>query len=487
MKKKVPFLILLLVFFTSIAFSQNNPVPVTVRGKVTSEGKGIAGVAVTDGISVVDTDRKGNYTLNTTTGQKFVYYSLPSGYESPKQKGIPVFYSALDSVSKKQRVNFEILKASRNQQTHAFITWADPQVLDTSELVLLREVAQDVKQTANGLSDSMPVHGISCGDIVFDRLELFDPYKDVVSITGIPFYQSIGNHDMNYNRRSDELSVRSYNSAFGPAYYSFNVGNIHYITLKNVFYYGDSYLYFGYLDETQLQWLERDLSRVKKNSTVVINMHIPSKYGDAEKAAYMSLFRNSLMNREALYKLLAPFNTHILAGHSHTQWNTIIAPNIMEHVHAAASGAWWQGDIATDGSPKGYTVYEVRGDSISWYFKGINSSRNEQLKIYPPGADSTLPGQLIANVYNYDPQWKVSWYEDDRYMGDMEQYWGVDPLAARTYIPGTNKKHSWLSAGQTNHLFRAKIQDSNAHIKVVVTDRFGNRYEESLSTKNNSK
>jgi len=74
---------------------------------------------------------------------------------------------------------------------------------------------------------------------------------------------------------------------------------------------------------------------------------------------------NSLLNREALYEIFEPFNTHILAGHSHTQWHTQVKPNIMEHVHAAASGAWWKGQICTDGSPQAYTVYEVNGDSVN--------------------------------------------------------------------------------------------------------------------------
>ena len=285
---------------------------------------------------------------------------------------------------------------------------------------------------------------------------------------------------MDYNERSDELAAVSYERQFGPSYYSFNVGNIHYVTLKNVFYYGFSYRYMGYIDETQLSWLEKDLSKVKKGSTVILTMHIPSNYGESEGANYQTSLSNSVMNRQALYKIMEGYNVHFLAGHSHTQWNRQVAPHIMEHVHAAASGAWWQGDVSTDGTPKGYTVYEVDGDSLTWYYKAMGKNKNEQFKLYKAGADTSQPGYFIANVYNYDDAWQVNWYENEKLMGKMTRYWGTDPLAKELYQPGKNKKHSWLSAGSTYHLFKAKPVDKNARIMVKVTDRFGNSYTKNL-------
>ena len=249
--------------------------------------------------------------------------------------------------------------------------------------------------------------------------------------------------------------------------------------LKDVFYYGFTYRYIGYVDENQLQWLEKDLKNVRPGSTVVVTLHIPTIYGESEKAdSYNTSLSNSVMNREALYEILAPFNTHILAGHSHTNWHTQAKPNIIEHVHAAACGAWWQGEVCTDGSPKGYAVYEIDGDSISWYYKSVGQDKNHQLKLYKVGADAANPSSFIANVYNYDTKWKVRWYEDDIMMGEMTQYWGTDPLAGELYQPGKNKKHSWLSAGTTHHLFKAEPKNPTAKIKVEVVDRFGNKYTE---------
>ncbi len=451
---------------------------ITISGKVTSNGKGIKKVQITDGKNIVLTDERGKYVFHTSDETEYIYYSLPSGYESPVQNGIPVFFQKINPALKKQKVNFELIKASKLQTNHAFILWADPQVLEMEEFEQLKEVMKDVKKTIASFPKEIPVHAISAGDNVFDKLHFYDKYKELISELNLPFYQVIGNHDMDYNQRSDELSAKSFTAAFGPTHFSYNIGEVHYVVLKNVFYYGFSYHYIGYINENQLQWLEKDLQSVQPESTVVITMHIPTNYGESEKpGSFASEMSNSVLNRKALYNILKPYKTHILAGHSHTQWFTQVAPNISEHVHAAASGAWWQGEVCPDGSPKGYTVYEVKGDSISWYFKGINQDKSDQFKLYKTGTDAKFQDCFIANVYNYDPMWKVQWYEDGILKGEMQRYWGEDPYASELYQPGKNKKHSWLSAGETFHLFRAKPENPTATIRVEVIDRFGNKYQ----------
>jgi 3',5'-cyclic AMP phosphodiesterase CpdA len=453
---------------------------ILVTGKVTGSGKTLSGVQITDGTNIIETDKNGNYSLEVVQGNSFVYYTLPKDYESPIVEGIPVFFSRLNKDLKTQKVNFELTKSEKSQLRHNMIVWADPQVLELDEFNQLQEVIDDVNKTIASFPADIPFHAISAGDNVFDRLHFFDKYKQMISQVKVPFYQVIGNHDMDYNNRSNELSNKSFTAAFGPSHFSFNRGNIHYVILKDVFYYGFSYRYIGYIDENQLQWLEKDLKNVRPGSTVVVSMHIPTICEVYEKADYGSTLSNSVMNREALYKILSPFNTHILAGHTHTNCHTQAKPNIVEHVHAAASGAWWQGEVCTDGSPKGYTVYEIDGDSISWYYKGVAHDKNHQLKLYGIGAETAQPESFIANVYNYDTKWKVCWYEDGNLMGEMTRYWGTDLLAGELYQPGKNKKHGWLSAGITHHLFEAKAKNPNAKIKVVVTDQFGNIYSETL-------
>ena len=63
----------------------------------------------------------------------------------------------------------------------------------------------------------------------------------------------------------------------------------------------------------------------------------------------------------------------------------------------------------------------------------------------------------------------------------MTRHWATVSLAATLYLPGKNKKHDWLSAGSTYHLFKAQPQNSKAKIRVEVIDRFGNKYSRELN------
>ena len=62
-----------------------------------SNGKGIAGVTVSDGFSCVTTDAKGRYKMTTSSDAVHVFYSIPSAYKINVKDGHPDFYKVLDS------------------------------------------------------------------------------------------------------------------------------------------------------------------------------------------------------------------------------------------------------------------------------------------------------------------------------------------------------------------------------------------------------
>ena len=81
-----------------------------ICGRVTCQGKGIAGVVVTDGFDCVITDGQGRYELKRNRGARFVYISSPAGYLVPvSEQTIPQFYLPLDSLKEKD-YDFELLK-----------------------------------------------------------------------------------------------------------------------------------------------------------------------------------------------------------------------------------------------------------------------------------------------------------------------------------------------------------------------------------------
>jgi hypothetical protein len=266
---------------------------------------------------------------------------------------------------------------------------------------------------------------------------------------------------MDYKLGGDETSDATFKKHYGPSYYSFNRGKLHYVVLDNVRYLGEERKYDGFVSQQQLDWLQKDLALMPKDSLVILNLHIP--------------VHNSVKNNEDLYAILKPYNVHIMSGHTHYHRNDV-REGVFEHNHGTVCGAWWTGPICGDGTPAGYGVYEADGTNLTWYYKSCEKDKNYQLSL----TVSELVNQkrLLANVWNYDPQWKVEWWADDQYKGILQQTKGFDPLAVALYkgeeLP---KGRKFVEPNSTEHLFMAHFEPTVKTIKVVATDRFGNKYE----------
>jgi len=475
-----------LIFPVSLLHAQVNLQNIEFSGYVLSDGKGIEGVAVTDGFNIVQTNSKGKYKLLSNATAEFVYITLPAGYAVPIKINAPCLYARVkDKVKPKQRFDFILEKLNDNEDKHAFIVWADPQVYFEDELPTVKDAALDVASLISNSYKDTPVYGMVCGDLVGDADKeplFYDPIKQILADTDIPFFYLAGNHDLNLNVRSDHFSKTTFKNDFGPVYYSFNRGKIHYVVLDDCFYNGNSYYYIGYLYEQQLNWLEQDLALIPEGSSVVVSLHIPTYSPYARKGEYAKeSMTRVLQNRRALYDLLKPYKAHIFSGHEHRNENFAISENLYEHNHAAMCGLFWDAPWCSDGTPRGYGVYEVDGDHISWYFKTVGKDKDYQFKLYPVGWSNEKPDAVIANIWNHDPLWKVFWYEDGKKMGEMQSFSGLDP-DIDNYIKENRKnfKHSWSSASPTEHLFFAEPSIPDSKIKVEVIDRFGNSYIQEL-------
>ena len=230
--------------------------PITIKGSVHHNNKGLAGIPVTDGYNIVLTDKAGKYTLNTNATADFVYLTIPRGYDIPHEKGIAQFFKPIAPGTANQTADFALQKLNKDDTNHNFVVWADPQMMDKKDTEqLVTESAPDLKNLVAQYPADTLFHAIGCGDLVWDKFELYDDYKKAVDITGIPFFQVIGNHDMDIKSRSDDHSSDTFKTLFGPTYYSFNRGEIHYIVLDNGFFSGMAKMYIGYLTEKYLQCL----------------------------------------------------------------------------------------------------------------------------------------------------------------------------------------------------------------------------------------
>ncbi|MDX5480521.1 MAG: calcineurin-like phosphoesterase family protein [Hymenobacteraceae bacterium] len=459
---------------------------VTLSGKVHANGKGVAGVAVTDGYNVVLTDASGKYEFESNATAEFVYISIPRGYEFNNEKSITRFYERIVPTRSRFKADFALKKLNQDDTKHNFVVWADPQIISKEDgEQLKKESAPDLKKLVSSYPKNTLFHGIGCGDLVWDKFELFDDYQEALAITGIPFFQVIGNHDMNLDARTDEGSAEKFKELFGPTYYSFNRGEVHYVVLDDVFFIGTAKKYIGYLTERQLAWLEQDLAHVKPGSTVVVNVHIPVytnqhvRNKDKEES-----IGGVVSNRKELYRILEPYKAHIMSGHTHFNEKITERANIVEHVHGTVCGAWWTGPICYDGTPSGYGVYEVNGSEVQWYYKSTGQPKEHQLRVYPAGAVADKPEHIAANVWNWDPEWKVEWLEDGKNMGQMERMTTLDPLSVELHLGAAKpSRHKWVEPQLTDHMFFAKPSAGARSITVQATDRFNNIYKQELSLK----
>lgn len=435
----------------------------TLRGAILSGGKGVKGVVVSDGYSVVATDRKGRYAFTPHPDAVAVHISTPSGYAFKTENNIARHYRLLQSVDVTKDINFDLAPLDKDNDDHQFIIWADPQVANAKDVEkMMTESVPDVKKIVSAAAPGTLMHGITVGDIVWDKLELFADYDKAVAQMDIPFFQCLGNHDMDYRKGGDETSDDTFTQTYGPTTYSFNRGQVHYVVMDNVRYLGKEREYDGWFQQHHLDWLQKDLSFVPMGKLVVLCCHIPVHSGTK--------------NKQELYNLLTGRNVHIMSGHTHYHVNKIEG-NIYEHNHGTVCGAWWTGPICGDGTPSGYGVYTVKGKELSWHYQSTGKPADYQIKLYAKQQDDTQH-QIIANIWNHDAAWKTEYFVDGVSKGMLEQFDGFDPLAYSTLLgPDLPKPRGFAEPKKTDHLFSALVPSSAKEIKVVATDRFGKRYE----------
>ena len=445
---------------------------IRVRGAVRSGTDALAGVSVSDGISVARTDAGGEFELIAGPGASHVFVSLPSGYRIPtRSNGTARLFRRLDTTGDEAVMQFELEPLQESDEQHGFFLLADPQTEDLDEMRMFREqTIPDLRGLSEGLGGEL--FGVACGDLMFDHLELFDDYEAAVRLAGMPFFQVVGNHDVDRSAWVDSAANRTFEHHFGPSYFSFDRGAVHYVVLDDVFWNGADYI--GYLTDTQLGWLAADLAQVEAGRPVIVFLHIPVfNTGFRRAGASSPSPRGVVANREALYELLDRYRAHILSGHTHDNEH-VFEGGVHEQVHGTVCGAWWTGPVCHDGTPRGYGVFTVRGEEIRWQYKSTGADLSEQIRLYGWGADPAAPDEIVANVWNWDPDWEISWFEDGELKGRMARRTGLDPLAVELYHgDGLPAKRPWVNPQPTDHLFYAPARRTAREIRVEAKDRFG--------------
>ena len=268
MMKRISILIVLSVFTISLLASTGVSgvafIDINKNGIKERNEKVLSGVRVSNGRDVVTTDKKGLYHIEKLIGYT-IFAIKPDAYQfSLDEHFHPRFYQKTESET------FNIpLYPSNSSDKFSLVLMGDIQVPTIEELNYLGQLAID--ELINTDYEFL----IALGDLVANSLPILPAVKDALGETGKTNYYVLGNHDRDVGKVENPTvnDDNTYEKDFGPSYYSFDRGNVHFIVLNNIISKEKetpkSTSYYPGIHKTQYQFIENDLKHVPNDKLIV--------------------------------------------------------------------------------------------------------------------------------------------------------------------------------------------------------------------------
>ncbi len=507
----------------------------TVYGIVSSAGVGVENVVVSDGAEVTVTNEKGIYQLKSAKKWGYVFISVPSGYEVPSVGVLPQFHRALkNSADVVERADFKLEKVD-GQDSYKIFMLGDMHLANrTGDLGQFAQFTSD-------LTDYMTRHkgekmyALTLGDMTWDlywysNSYYFPQYLNTVNsqIKNLQIFHTMGNHDNDFQTRSDYDAAVKYVDQICPTYYSFNIGKVHYVVMDDIdcsSYDGStSRNYVKSLSAEQLDWLAKDLSHVAKTTPVVVAMHAQVFYPTT------SGFKidHDQVNTLRLFDILDGYTVRFVTGHTHKLFNvTPDAPivdghNFREYNSGSVCASWWWSGnltpgihIGTDGTPGGYGIWDVTGTDFQCLYKStgwpeeyqfrsydlnnvhfsmadvplmpsdisasVKNAYMQYVNAYPQNNDN----EVLINIWNWNSDWTLSVVDENRKTLPYTEVWAYDPLhiaalsVKRFNNAGLKSTPSFITDKFT-HFFKVKADDADTDLVITVKDEFGNEWTENM-------
>ncbi len=217
-------------------------------------------VAVSDGLHVVKTTADGRFSLPGYEKMRFVYITTPSGYKSEK------FYRPAEGTGKAYDFGLIPYKATQKDGSHRFVQITD------SEIFGDQDQSEWIKEQKEYAENEKPAFIMHTGDICYEKgLKAHIGLLNTAN-TYCPVYYSVGNHDLVKGKYGEEL----YESIYGPTYYSFDAGNVHYIVTPMAG--GDHWP--SYTRAQVARWMQNDLDQLPAGKPIIVFNHDLLTYGD---------------------------------------------------------------------------------------------------------------------------------------------------------------------------------------------------------------
>jgi len=358
---------------------------------------GIPDVVVCSRSDCATTDGDGTYEVDVEVGYRVVWVRQPMGYSA-----VRAFWRRVPADPFEWLVNFP-LKPAESKTSFRFLHASDTHLDEDSlpRMQKLRAITEEtgvdfVLITGDLIRDALRVSE----DVATERFQMFRTEKDAFPV---PVWVVPGNHE-NFGIERDQSGVSEdhplygkamYRRFLGPTYYSFDFGGVHFVGLDTIDY--EDMWYYASVDETQLSWLDEELSTVGSDVPIVTFNHIPvfsavlhgwGYYPDGRSLIEIDgkeQLRHMVVNYADVLRRFEDRNYPLaLGGHGHAREEILLGDRRFEtRFHQTSAVVGDTGDREGMQYESGVTLYEFRDGALeSWEFipldddsRSVDSSR----------------------------------------------------------------------------------------------------------------
>jgi len=414
----------------------------------------LCGIPVSDGDTIVMTDRKGRYLFHSSS--ETVFPVLPPDY-SLARGGIRNLAFVR---GEEGRTDFGLVRQRRAKRFRVAVV-GDVHVEEPQQMAYAERTVMDALADGAGAD-----FNIWLGDLANDSPEWLGPVAETVNALPRPSWVVMGNHDYD----AKKASWNGFSKAFGAAVYAFRYGKYCFVALQNA---------LGTYLPSDLRFVRNLSAMLPDDCTIVLCQHVPIEYtkGREEMTEILSARRSGSL---------------ILAAHMHTVYRIEPAPKIAELVVGSVCATWWRGvkdaswvplSLQQCGSPRNFFTIDFGPDGYEFRYRAIGS--DEQMRLWIAGTDPSdteieplnthKNGLVVLNVFAGGSDTAVAMSIDGGEAVPMSLAEIMDPAVARLRYQSESAgyqrrdpRRAVYRKTASPHLWSAQLPDSLTGVHLLT-------------------